>query len=137
RPGLVVELAAAAGPDPALADDRGLGHDVAAHLDRGEDLELGRPDDPREAPLEIPVAPEPERRRVQPREVLGIAHQARRAEAAVRTGLVEAHPVARLVDERRRRHRWNVHGAAPARDPAARSSSCSIATIRVSSWGAV
>ena len=101
-----------------MADDPGLGGDVDAHRDRREDLELGRPDEPREAALEVPVAPEPERGRVLPGEILGVPHQARRAEAAVRAGLVEADAVAGLVDERpvHRVGRWSSRRARRRRE---------------------
>ena len=108
---------------------------VRPHLGRLVDHQLGRPHEPRQPALGIPRPPEPEIGRVLPGEILGVAHEARGPEQAVRPRLVEADPVASSARRSGRRR-----GCRSRRLPvirAASRSSVSIAISRVASCGAV
>ena len=95
-----MERPAPTGEHPAHPDDLRPGADVRAHRGAGQDDELRRPDEPGEAALRVPLAPEPEGGRMEPGEVLGVAHQAGRPEHAVRAGLVEPDAIGGLVERR-------------------------------------
>ena len=93
------------------------------------DGHLRRADEPGQAACRVPRPVEAAARGMEPGDVLGVAQQDRRAEQAVRPGLVEPH-----AEWRRTGVRFAGH-VSPGRRRARRGSRAS--TIAVESWGAV
>ena len=63
-PSASVELGPAAGPDAAPADDARRADQLGPDPDRGDDRDLGGPDQPGDAALRVPRPVEAARRRV-------------------------------------------------------------------------
>ena len=145
----IADLALAAGGDPAVAEhSRADGHGGVGG-DRPEHVELDRPHQPEQAPVRVPLATEPERRRVLPGDVGNPGQVDGRPDRLVRGRLLEADPVRShdpirqlVLEGGRRRDGRGMPRLGLARGPAlhasfARASSSSRATSPVPPCSAV
>ena len=101
----------------------------------GAMTQLGRPHEPRQPALGVPRPAEPEIGRVLPGKILGVAHEARRPEPAVRPRLVEPDPVASSATRLGRRRAMPLASPGFTGRPAGRASRSR--RVAVASCGAV
>src|SRR5207249_7238922 len=108
------------------------------HPDRLDDRQRQPANDPREAPLDVPVPPEPEALGMDPGDVLGPAEESGRSQVRVGPALVETGAVGdhrRRMRARGRPRLADAHGGASA-SPSANAPSPSIVMSRIPSDGA-
>ena len=87
------DLAAPPRPDAPRADDARRQAHAVAEADRRQQLQLHAAHQPGQASRRVPGAIEAGRLAVPPRQVLDVAQEAAGAQAAIRAGFIEAHPV--------------------------------------------